>query len=268
LTGDCKAFKHRIFLKAEPQNGKTGAFLHLAYLLEQKLGKDAYFLRKFTRTSYARKSLDELEQKLKTEEGKEEHKEYLRVLGTARENRKQNGIVEPSRWAALCLIQNLLENCLQNKGQIQIADFGCGDMELAKHFCKEIKKEPKLSPTKVCIHAYDIATNEIPVSEELKNAEQIRIVPHTGVSCGNSLEFKAESFDYIVSTLALFGNEDSWKRTIQTAFFALKTNGIFILAEWDKYLPSKIAQKLSTAGIECSHFVSGIFSTIVVSLNS
>jgi hypothetical protein len=55
LTGDCKAFKHRIFLKAEPQNRKTGAFLHLASLLEDKLCRDPYFLREFTSTSYTKK---------------------------------------------------------------------------------------------------------------------------------------------------------------------------------------------------------------------
>ena len=268
LAGDCKAFKHRIFLKAEPQNGKTGAFLHLAYLLEQKLGKDAYFLRKFTRTSYATKSLEELDQKLKTEEGKEEHKEYLRVLGTARENRKQNGIVEPSMWAALCLIQTILENCQLNEPEIQIADFGCGDMQFANFFCEELQKKlqekPELAQTKFAIHAYDLSPNKIPISERLKNSNQIRIISCPGISCGEKTEFEEKSYDFIVSTLALFGNEDSWKETIQTAFFALKTNGIFILAEWDKYMPRNFAQKLSTAGIDCVHFSPGINKTIII----
>jgi hypothetical protein len=85
-----------------------------------------------------------------------------------------------------------------------------------------------------------------------------------GISCGSSREFQAESFDYIVSTLALFGNEDSWKETIQTAFFALRTNGTFILAEWDKYMPRNFAQKLSTAGIDCVHFSPGINKTIII----
>jgi hypothetical protein len=39
LTGDCSAFKHRIFLKAEPQVGKTGAVLHLAFLCDENICK-------------------------------------------------------------------------------------------------------------------------------------------------------------------------------------------------------------------------------------
>jgi SAM-dependent methyltransferase len=151
-----------------------------------------------------------------------------------------------------------LKNCRPNQDEIQIADFGCGDMQFANFFFEEIEKRPELAETKICIHAFDISPNDIPMSEQLRNSKQIRIVTHPGISCGNSKEFKAESFDYIVSTLALFGNEDSWKKTIQTAFFALKINGFLVLAEWDKYLPSKIAQKLSTAGIDCNHFAPGI----------
>ncbi len=97
-------------------------------------------------------------------------------------------------------------------------------MQFANFFFEEIEKKPELAETKICIHAFDISTNEIPISEQLKNSEQIRIVPHPGVSCGNSSGFQTESFDFIVSTLALFGNEDSWKKSIQTAFFALKIN--------------------------------------------
>jgi SAM-dependent methyltransferase len=264
LTGDCKAFKHRIFLKAEPQNGKTGAFLHLAYLLEEKLCKDPFFLREFTNTTYTKKKLDEIVEDFKTPKGREKHKKYLRVLGRARENRKENGIVEPSRWAALCLIKNLLENSQKNQAEIQIADFGCGDMQLANFVCEELKTFPELSQTKFVIHAFDISPNEILISEQLKNSEQIKIVSCPGISCGSSREFQAESFDYIVSTLALFGNEDSWKETIQTAFFALRTNGTFILAEWDKYMPRNFAQKLSTAGIDCVHFSPGINKTIII----
>ncbi len=206
-----------------------------------------------------KKRLDEIWEDFKSLKGREKHKKYLRVLGRARENRKQNGIVEPSRWAALCLINNVLENSQKNQSEIQIADFGCGDMQFANFICEELKTYPELSQTKFVIHAFDISPNEIPISEQLKNSEQIKIVSCPGISCGSSKEFKAESFDYIVSTLALFGNEDSWKETIQTAFFALKTNGIFILAEWDKYLPPKMSQKLLPAGIICNHFAPGIF---------
>ncbi len=253
------AFAHCIFLKAEPQIGKTGAFLHLAYLIEEKLCKDSFFLREFTNTSYQKKNLDEILEDFKTPKGREKHKKYLRALGRARENRKKNGVVEPSRWAALCLIKNLLENSQKNKAEIQIADFGCGDMQFANFLCEELQKKPELTATKICIHAFDISPNDIPITDQLHSSQQIRIVLQPGVSCGDSTEFQAKSFDYIISTLALFGNEDSWKKTIQTAFCALKTTGIFILAEWDKYLSSKTAQKLLPAGIICNHFAPGIF---------
>jgi SAM-dependent methyltransferase len=259
MTGDCDALKHRTFLKADPQNGKTGAFLHLAFLLEEKLCKDSFFLRDFTTKSYTRKNLDEIEQAFKTKKGREEHRKYLRALGRAREKRKEVGIVEPSKWAALCLIQNLFENWQQNPAVIQIADFGCGDMQFANFLYEELQKKPELAAIKICIHAFDISPNEITITSQLENSKQILIQTHPGISCGDKTKFKEKSYDYIVSTLALFGNEDSWKKIIQTAFCALKTNGIFILAEWDKYLSSKTAQKLLPAGIICNHFAPGIF---------
>jgi hypothetical protein len=258
LKGNHPAFAHRIFLKAEPQIGKTGAFLHLAFLLEDKLCQGSFFLRQNTEEKYVGNSLEDIETSIGKREEREKHKKYLRVLGRARENRKQNGIVEPSRWAALCLIKNLLENCQQKQAEIQVADFGCGDMQFAKFLCEELQKKPELAATRICVHAYDISPNEILISHQLENSKQIRIVSCPGISCGKLSEFQAESFDYIVSTLALFGNEDSWKKTIQTAFYALKTNGKFILAEWKKYLPSSIAQNLATVGIDCRHIVPGI----------
>jgi hypothetical protein len=65
ITGDCSAFKHRIFLKAEPQIGKTGAFLHLAFLLEEKLCNDSSVLKEFTHSVDDKKSLDEIGEDLK-----------------------------------------------------------------------------------------------------------------------------------------------------------------------------------------------------------
>jgi hypothetical protein len=258
LTGDCSAFKHRTFLKADPQNGKTGAFLHLAFLLNEYLSQDPSFLHSFTTASYTEKSLDDIKQYFRKPEGKIEHKKYLLFLGRARKNPKTKGILEPAKWASLCLIKNLLKNCQQNPAEIQIADFGCGDMQFANCLFEELKTKPELAATKICIHAYDISPNDIPISDELKSSEQIRIVLQPGVSCGDSREFQAKSFDYIVSTLALFGNGDSWKKTIQTAFLALRTKGTFIVAERDKYLPSKTAQKLLPAGIICENFAPGI----------
>jgi hypothetical protein len=257
LTGDCSAFKHRTFLKADPQNGKTGAFLHLAFLLNEFLSKDPSFLENFTTSSYIEKSLDAIKQYLRKPEGKIEHKKYLIFLGRARKNPKKKGILEPSKWASLCLIKNLLKNCQQNQSEIQIADFGCGDMQFANCLCEELQKKPELATTKICIHAFDISPNDIPISDQLHSSQQIRIVLHPGVSCGDSREFQAESFDYIISTLALFGNGDSWKEIIETAFFALRKNGLFFLAECKKYLPPDIAQHLEPAGVVCEYIKLG-----------
>jgi hypothetical protein len=186
LTGDCSAFKHRTFLKADPQNGKTGAFLHLAFLLNEFLSKDPSFLHSFTSASYIEKSLDDIKQHFRKPEGKIEHKKYLLFLGRARKNPKTKEILEPSKWASLCLIKNLLKNFQTNQDEIQIADFGCGDMQFANFLCEELKTKPELDSFKICIHAFDISPNDIPISDQLQSSEQIRILLKPGVSCGDS----------------------------------------------------------------------------------
>jgi hypothetical protein len=257
-----KTLKHRIFLKADPQNGKTGAFLHLAFLLEKELGSDAFTVRKMSTQVYVDKNLPLIKGHFNTPGGMKEHDVYLKALKKTRAQRKKDGIVEPSKWAALCLIKNLLENSQQNSAEIQIADFGCGDMQFANFFCEELQKKlqekPELAQTKFAIQAFDLSPNEIPVSEQLKSSQQISIVSCPGVSCGDATQFVGKCYDFIVSTMALFGNGDSWKETIRNAFNVLKTDGLFFLAESKKNLPSDIAQNLATAGIDCRHIVPGI----------
>ena len=44
-------------------------------------------------------------------------------------------------------------------------------------------------------------------------------VPNPGTNCGNLEVFKPDSFDFVVSTLALFGGGDSWKATLTRTRF-------------------------------------------------
>ena len=53
----------------------------------------------------------------------------------------------------------------------------------------------------------------------------------TGINCGKASNFKAETFDYVISTCALFGKGDSWKDILKTALYALKSDGALFLAE-------------------------------------
>ena len=52
-----------------------------------------------------------------------------------------------------------------------------------------------------------------------------------GINCAKESNFKPSEVDLVISTCALFGNNDSWKAILSTAFFALKENGILLLAE-------------------------------------
>ncbi len=72
-----------------------------------------------------------------------------------------------------------------------------------------------------------------------------------GTNCGDQTSFTPESFDYVVSTCALWGSGQSWKDTISTAFFALKPEGTLLLSEFKNHLPQHL--NFSGAGIETSN---------------
>jgi hypothetical protein len=71
-----------------------------------------------------------------------------------------------------------------------------------------------------------------------------------GTNCGDQRSFSPESFDYVVSTCALWGSGQSWKDTISTAFYSLKPEGTLLLSEFKNHLPQHL--NLGGAGIESS----------------
>ena len=89
------AFEHRLKLKAEPQNGKIGAFLYLVKLCENfrvhreysQLSKNA--LEEYTKKFCYNNSSDQIEELFKTEDGKNEHEKYLDLLKYARKKKRK-----------------------------------------------------------------------------------------------------------------------------------------------------------------------------------
>ena len=80
-----------------------------------------------------------------------------------------------------------------------------------------------------------------------------------GVNCAKERNFKPSEFDFVISTCALFGNNDSWKAILSTAFYALKENGILFLAEKKKRdakpgLPVEILIIIEYAGVKISNY--------------
>jgi len=65
-------------------------------------------------------------------------------------------VTEPTKWAVLCLLDDLLESVRE---EIHVADIGCGDHQLAKFLQEEVQKHDKLKGTTIHLHAYDISPN-------------------------------------------------------------------------------------------------------------
>ncbi len=154
-----ETFRHRIILKAEPQIGKTGSFIHLIKKFCQLLRSNNNPTRNkllplpasvltdqneggllhFTKSFYKKMSTEEIKKDFATETGKKKYRDYMKGVKYARNKRKDDGILEPSKWAALCLIDDLQKN-FKHLDQVQIADFGCGDMKFTEHLLEEINK--------------------------------------------------------------------------------------------------------------------------------
>jgi hypothetical protein len=189
-----ETFKHRIILKAEPQIGKTGSFIHLikkfcqllcsndnptrnkllplpaSVLTDQNEGG----LLHFTKSFYKKMSTEEIKKEFATETGKKKYRDYMKGVKYARNKRKDDGILEPSKWAALCLIDDLQKN-FKHLDQVQIADFGCGDMKFTEHLLEEINKNGILLTKEFHVYAYDLSSDEIQVSEEIGYAPQLTV---------------------------------------------------------------------------------------------
>ena len=163
-----KAFEHRLVLKAEPQNGKTGAFLYLIKLFCEKIRQNVDTswenpLSEHTRYFYCEKTNEEIEREFKTLEGQERHRDYINLLKFARDKRTSEGIIEPAKWAALALVDHLKN---YNQNEITIADFGCGDMQFAKFFINEVNTNEFLQKISIILIGCDFSTNPIPTKED------------------------------------------------------------------------------------------------------
>ena len=246
------SFKHRLILKAEPQIGKTGAFLNLIYKLSQSLRQsdsqyDRTWLQNFTREVYCEKSLEVIEKEFKTAEGRKDHSKYMSMIGGAREGRKRDGVFEPSKWASQVLVGKVLGS---KKRRVTIADFGCGDMAFAKHLAEEIiNGHDTIKKTEFIYHGYDISPNPI---KDITNPPNLTIVKHPGVNCSKVANFGANEFDFVISTCALWGKEPTWKDTLKTGFHALEQDGFLLVAESSKRLNSEVESMLDVAGIRCA----------------
>ena len=165
------AFEHRLLLKAEPQNGKTGAFLYLVKLMCEsfrvhreysQLSKNA--LKEYTKKFYYDNSNDQIEELFKTEDGKNEHEKYLDLLKYARKKRERKNVVEPAKWAVLAMLEHIKGK--HKKGRILVADFGCGDLQFAKFLIQEVENNTIFQNINFKVVCYDYSTNPI---EKLKN---------------------------------------------------------------------------------------------------
>jgi hypothetical protein len=189
-----ETFRHRIILKAEPQIGKTGSFIHLikkfcqllrsndnparnnVMPLQASVSKEPHDkgLLHCTKSFYKIMSTGEIKKGFATEAGKKKYRDYMKGVKWARKKRKDDGILEPSKWAALCLIDDLQKN-FKHLDQIHIADFGCGDMKFTEHLLEEINKNGILLTKEFHIYAYDLSSDEIQVSEEIGYAPQLNV---------------------------------------------------------------------------------------------
>jgi hypothetical protein len=249
------SFKHRIILKAEPQIGKTGAFLYLIYLLNKNINKTQsnFYISRLEESSnevYNLKTLNQIGEEFKTQEGRNWHTVYLSDLQHARKKRKRLEILEPAEWAAASLAADLLKKKNHHLKQIRIADFGCGDQQFAKFFNNEIiKNQSSFGEKKFQLDSFDISPNPIP---EVDTNPNFTVIPLPGVNCSIEENFKAEKYDYIILTCMLWGRGDSWKPNLKSALHALKEAGIIFLAEFKKRFPLENLQSLPNAGVNAT----------------
>jgi hypothetical protein len=175
-----QSFDHRLFLKAEPQIGKTGAILSFLFQLSQKVefkplrllepvlcarvtgeNSKSTFFKEYTKTVYKNKKLSEISDWIKTEEGKEKHQQYTKEILDKRKTRKETEIPEPSQCAAKFLIEDLEDT---EKSEIKIADFGCADMAFAVHLDDELGKlddDAAAKKTLIKVEGFDFQVSKL-----------------------------------------------------------------------------------------------------------
>jgi hypothetical protein len=178
-----QSFDHRLFLKAEPQIGKTGAILSFLFQLSQKVpykplaslgpihfndnssasfsGENPIFFKEYTKTVYKTKTLSEIGNWIKTYEGNEKHQQYTKEILNRRKTRKEKEIPEPSQCAAKFLVEDLEDT---EKSEITIADFGCADMAFAMHLDDELGKlddDAETKKTTIKVEGFDFQVSKL-----------------------------------------------------------------------------------------------------------
>jgi SAM-dependent methyltransferase len=134
-------------------------------------------------------------------------------------------------------------------GEILIADFGCADMKFTSHLLQEVNQSDQLKGLTFKIFGFDLTSDDMQIPEDLKAAFNIKTFNGTDVAEKSSFVEMKNSFDFVISTCALWGSSDSWKNIIENAFHILKQNGHFLLAEKRKRLPKNF-DKIETAGVD------------------
>jgi SAM-dependent methyltransferase len=133
--------------------------------------------------------------------------------------------------------------------EILIADFGCADMKFASHLLQEVNLSDQPKGLSFKIFGFDLTSDDIMVPEDLKAAFHIKTFNKTDVAENSSFVEMENSFDFVISTCALWGSSDSWKNIIKNGFQILKPNGHFLLAEKRKRLPRNF-DIIETAGVD------------------
>ena len=185
-------------------------------------------------------------EEFKTDRGKVFKEEYDSDLGFAREKRKRQGDLEPAEWAVAAIAEALDED--GGRESVRIADFGCGDHQFAKALNKEYLNRAEFQNKKFLIEAYDLG----PVPAVNTNGN-ITVQAFPGTNCSDERNFaEKEKYDFVVSSLALWGANDSWKMTLKTALKALKPKkkGRVFLVEYENKFPRPNVDSLKKAGVE------------------
>ena len=244
------SFRNRIILKAQPQVGKTGAFLNLISRLIGHFENVKNDGKNQTKDLYVLKDLSEIKRL-----GNDDHEKFRKRFFITRQRRKLKGELEPSHCAAQMLIRDVKET-LKNKNddikEVLVADFGCLDMVFARHLDAEIREsDQQIRNLKYTVHGFDIS----PLPIEAIDTEFVKGIPHPSINCGEKTNFEADKFDYIISTLALFGARGTWKETLKAAFFALKPGGKLYLVERGGYYNLQLFHRaLNDSGISWKTF--------------
>ena len=186
----------------------------------------------------------EIFHEIETKDGKAEHRKYTDEVIKKREDRRDRGILEPSKCAAKFILEDIEENELED---VIIADFGCADIVFAGHLNDLLEGKNISKETRISVQGFDFQ-----VIEKQREFRNLTATSKSDVNCGNQDAFTAGSFDYTVSTLALWGAEGSWKDTLKAAIWALKPKGKLILVEWKKYYDEKMFMStLQDSGLSC-----------------